>query len=188
MRLFLARHGNTDWTERGLIQGHTNIPLNDLGRESAKRLAQELAAFQDEIGLVISSDLLRASETAQIVASHLAKPIVLDARLREAAFGSIEGMTKDQVTQAHGPIMERSIVEWDFRSLGGENHSSVIQRYTAAMEDYGGQLPAGSCLLIVGHGRSLSTLSRHLGQHENFQRPASWVSIETDQGLRPHAV
>lgn len=180
MRLFLARHGNTDWTELGRIQGHTDIPLNDLGRESAKRLAQELTAFQQEIGLVISSDLLRASETAKIVATHLAKPMVMDARLREAAFGSIEGMTKDQVTQAHGPIMERSIVEWDFRALGGEDYSNVIQRYKAAMADYNPQLPAGTSLLIVGHGRSLSTLTRHLGQHENFQRPASWVSIETD--------
>lgn len=178
MRLFLARHGNTDWTEAGRIQGSTDIPLNELGRESAQRLAQELSAFKQEISLVISSDLMRASETAKIVSAHLAKPLLLDARLREASFGTIEGMTKEESLQAHGSVLDRNLVEWDFRPFGGENKESLLKRHLAAIEEHRLGLLEGTTLLLVGHGRSLSTLTRYLGQHENFKRPASWISID----------
>jgi broad specificity phosphatase PhoE len=87
--LLLVRHGETDWNAEGRLQGHTDMPLNDLGRRQARALADELAG--DGIEAVYSSDLARASETAEIVAERLGLPVGLDPDLREKDWGTWEG-------------------------------------------------------------------------------------------------
>src|ERR1041384_7698678 len=85
-RLFLVRHGETEWNAIGRLQGHTDIPLNARGREQAIAIARDLA--NEGIGAVITSDLARARETGAIVCEQLglAPPRVLPL-LRERAFG-----------------------------------------------------------------------------------------------------
>jgi broad specificity phosphatase PhoE len=84
--LLLVRHGETDWNAEGRLQGHTDTPLNELGRRQALTLADELAG--DGIEAVYSSDLARARETAEIVAERLRLAVVLDPDLREKDWGT----------------------------------------------------------------------------------------------------
>jgi broad specificity phosphatase PhoE len=94
-RLYLVRHGETEWNAIGRLQGHTDIPLNDRGREQAAVIARDLA--NERIGSVITSDLMRAQQTGEIVARDLGLPpprIVPE--LRERAFGVFEGLTRDE--------------------------------------------------------------------------------------------
>lgn len=91
--LYLARHGETAWNRENRLQGHTDIPLNERGREQARALA---AAVRERIFTVGSSDLRRARETAEIVAA--ARGLVLsapDPDLRERMFGDWEGLTRE---------------------------------------------------------------------------------------------
>jgi broad specificity phosphatase PhoE len=74
--LLLVRHGETDWNAEGRLQGHTDRPLNDYGRRQARALADELEG--EELDAVYSSDLVRARETAEIVAERLCLEVVLD--------------------------------------------------------------------------------------------------------------
>ena len=67
--LLLVRHGETDWNAAGRLQGHTDRPLSDYGREQARRLAEELAG--EEFDAIYASDLARARETAEIVGARL---------------------------------------------------------------------------------------------------------------------
>ncbi|MEK1831722.1 histidine phosphatase family protein [Priestia megaterium] len=65
--LYLIRHGQTDWNKNKLIQGHADIPLNEAGKQQAKRVAER---FRDiHIDVIYTSDLLRAQETAREIAA-----------------------------------------------------------------------------------------------------------------------
>src|SRR5207248_2072590 len=92
--LLLVRHGETDWNAAGRLQGHTDRPLNDYGRQQARELGDRLAG--DRIAAVYASDLVRARETAEILGERLGLVVVLDPDLREKNWGTWEGLTGDE--------------------------------------------------------------------------------------------
>src|SRR6185369_7089516 len=93
----LIRHGQTPWNATGRWQGHAFVPLNDEGRRQATRLAKHLLPIADEITAIYSSDLVRASETAEIIAARLEKTVRVDVRLREIDMGEWQGLTGDEI-------------------------------------------------------------------------------------------
>ncbi|HWA76773.1 MAG TPA: histidine phosphatase family protein [Polyangiaceae bacterium] len=153
--IYLARHGETDWNRERRWQGHTDVALNEAGRKQARELAE---ALRDR-GLthVSASDLSRARETAEIVASTLGIPAVsIDARLRERAFGVFEGLTQDE-------CLERYPEQWaSYRSdlrrppPGAEEYEAVAQRMHEAVSSLAGnsgEQPSAS--VIVSHGGAM---------------------------------
>src|SRR4051812_29193375 len=98
--LFLFRHGQTDWNVQERFQGHIDIPLNDQGRVQARGLVPALR--QSLIEAVLSSDLTRALETAQIVADALDLPVYQEVGLREAFLGAAQGLTRQEIEEQFG--------------------------------------------------------------------------------------
>lgn len=90
MRLYIMRHGETDWNKSRRLQGKSDISLNDFGRELAEKTREELKDVPFD--LVITSPLRRARETAMIVRGEREIPIIEDARIEEMSFGIYEGM------------------------------------------------------------------------------------------------
>ena len=90
-RLLLVRHGETAWNADGRLQGHLDIPLNDVGRAQARRLAAALADEREPIDIIYSSDLARALQTAQAVADASRAPMIATSALREGDFGACQG-------------------------------------------------------------------------------------------------
>jgi probable phosphoglycerate mutase len=101
---FLIRHAETDWNLQHRLQGHSNIPLNETGRNQAKTLIPWVATLG--IKKFVSSDLTRANETAMIAAS-LKVPVVTDPGIREINLGEGEGRTWNEVE----PWLGREFVE-----------------------------------------------------------------------------
>jgi broad specificity phosphatase PhoE len=100
-RSFLClRHGVTDWNAQGRFQGRTDIPLNDEGISQADAAALRLRNLR--IDHVVTSPLVRAVRTAEIVASSLAAPLAIDDRLIECDFGNLEGISIAKTMKAHG--------------------------------------------------------------------------------------
>jgi probable phosphoglycerate mutase len=93
--ILLARHGETDWNRERRWQGRADRPLNDTGRTQARQLAEVLASR--EIDAVYASDLLRARETAEIVADRLGLPVGLDPGLREVDVGDWAGRLASEI-------------------------------------------------------------------------------------------
>lgn len=87
------RHGETDWNRKGIIQGRTDIPLNETGIQQAIKLAEDLKPYK--IDAILTSPLTRAKQTAEIVQSSLKVPLHFDDRLVECNCGVFEGRTKD---------------------------------------------------------------------------------------------
>jgi len=90
-QVVLWRHGRTEWNVAGRVQGQSDVPLDDIGREQARDAASRLATLRPH--RIVSSDLVRASETAEILAELTSQEVELDIRLREMDFGAREGLT-----------------------------------------------------------------------------------------------
>ena len=123
MRLCLIRHATTDWNQRGLIQGRTDIPLAAAGRA-------EVATWRLPLGFAgatcITSPLRRARETAALLGfPHAAT----DLRLAEMNWGAFEGRLLPELRAEHGPaLVEREAMGLDFRPPGGESPREVVTR------------------------------------------------------------
>ncbi len=90
-RVVLWRHGQTDWNLANRFQGHSDIPLNETGIDQARRAAPLLYGLRPS--KIISSDLIRAKQTAQELANISRLPIHIDPGLRETNGGKWEGRT-----------------------------------------------------------------------------------------------
>ena len=109
-RSFLClRHGATDWNRQGLFQGRTDNPLNDDGIAQAHAAAEKLRAV--ELGYVVSSPLLRAVQTAEIIANASSRTVTVDQGLIELDFGSFEGRPVRELMMQHGANSAQGLVD-----------------------------------------------------------------------------
>lgn len=152
--IILLRHGVTDWNDGGRFQGHADIPLNDAGRQQA-RAARELLGGAG-ITRAVSSDLSRASETAQLITAGWGVDLQSDARLREVNVGSWAGMSVDDIGQSVPDFWPALREGRDFRrSPTGESATEAGQRVALAVLDHAEAAADGEVLLVVGHGLSM---------------------------------
>ncbi len=158
--VYFVRHGQTEWNVQGRFQGHTDIPLNEHGREDAHRAGRLLQAFFVRRKLaparVVASPLARAMETARIVCGHLSldeSSIMPDARLMEQNYGEWEGRTLGEIRRLFPGSAERQFASMRlFTADGGESMDKVQLRVLEGMRT----LPAHS--LVVGHFGTLFAL------------------------------
>jgi probable phosphoglycerate mutase len=154
--LWLIRHGQTDWNVEGRYQGQIDIPLNAKGLEQARELGKRLAGSKFEA--IYSSDLSRASQTADVLAEMLGLPVNLHPGLREINHGEWEGQTIAEVHERYAPfITERKSNLLDSRPPGGESPREVAQRVAATADMIHQAHPSG-VVMLVAHGFSLATL------------------------------
>lgn len=147
-RILLARHGETAWNALGRLQGHTDIALNETGREQARSLAAALAAAG--LRRVWTSDLGRARETGEIVAATLGlRAPQVDPELRERRFGVFEGLTRDQCATQH-PQAWRAWQAQTQAPPGGEPRELAVIRMSRALERIAAREEGP--VLVVSHG------------------------------------
>lgn len=132
--LYLIRHGQTDWNVQRKMQGHTNIPLNELGKTQAQTLQN---FFQNNpVEKVFSSDLDRAFQTAQLATQ--AEDIIRLHGLREVRLGEIEGRTEPEIIAHYGPEAWQNWISLEPHANcafpGGETHHESIQRMLQNLE------------------------------------------------------
>jgi len=90
MKIYMIRHGETDWNKKRKLQGQVDIPLNEFGKLLAKETAPALADVP--FAVCYTSPLKRAAETARLVLGDREVPIVPDKRIQEMSFGEFEGL------------------------------------------------------------------------------------------------
>lgn len=147
-RLYLARHGETEWNAIGRLQGHTDIPLNARGCAQAAALADALAS--EGIASVITSDLQRAHETGAIVARALQLPAPrVVPQLRERAFGVFEGLTRDECMQRYPDAWAAWHAQTDVPP-GAESLASTTARMHAVLAELAAEHHEPA--LVISHG------------------------------------
>lgn len=155
-RVYLIRHGETEWNNNGRWQGNLDTPLNDHGRQQARKLAKYLSTRP--IADVYSSDLSRALETARTLADALGLTPQTDPRLRELHLGIFQGLTRDEIKEKypqqladnHNDYMDHVIPQ-------GESRRQLQARMWAAWNDITASA-TGPEAVIVSHGGALKVL------------------------------
>lgn len=139
-RLFLVRHGETDWNREGRLQGGQDIPLNALGREQAAEAARRLRALTPDFAQsgYVASPMQRARETMTILRRELGLPpedFRIEDRLRELTFGAWEGFTWREVRKAERELAQaRERDKWGFVPPGGESYRMLAERIRPVLE------------------------------------------------------
>ncbi|MEY2401635.1 MAG: glucosyl-3-phosphoglycerate phosphatase [Ilumatobacteraceae bacterium] len=152
--LLVVRHGQSEWNAIGRWQGHADPSLSELGRRQAAVASASIGAVDG----IISSDLLRAVETAAIIAQQLGVgPVVVDERLRERDVGDWSGLTRAEIDKGWPGWLDD-----DRRPDGFEHTDLVLARVREAFDAIREASPGGS-LLVVTHGGVIRSLARSYG-------------------------
>ena len=165
--LYIFRHGETDWNKAKRFQGHSDIDLNDLGREQAANLQSILAHVHPQV--ILSSDLSRAHNTAKIAATKLlaVQPeirIITTPDLREAHLGDVEGLERDVIVERYG---EGFIEKWfdplhiDFAFPNGETKADHLERLIRTINWLLETYSEFDRFAISTHGGSVHRLIHH---------------------------
>lgn len=160
--LTLVRHGETDWNRERRIQGSTDIPLNDTGRQQAREvggLLRDGFASAERV-VVASSDLSRAHETATIIAEALgaAAPATYP-DLRERGYGQAEGIDVDEF---HARWGEWAVAQVPDAEPWTDVRARALRGLRSALRDARrATAPAAPQLVVVAHGALIRELIRH---------------------------
>ncbi|MCV2491630.1 histidine phosphatase family protein [Geodermatophilus sp. YIM 151500] len=187
-RVLVWRHGRTAWNVDGRFQGQLDPPLVETGRREAARAARQMLAdgLRADGTVVVSSDLVRAVDTAAALTDLLGVPLRVDARLREHGLGSWEGLTRAEVADR----FPEQYADWragrPVRGRGGEEPADVVARALAAL----GDLPRAETAVVVTHsgtaGRLLEALLALGPEHRRVLGPlanCAWSELAV-QGPR----
>jgi broad specificity phosphatase PhoE len=156
-QIFLFRHGQTDWNKEGRIQGNIDVPLNDFGRTQAARLQP---IFR-ELGIqaILSSDLSRARQSAELATSELDIPLHLDPGLREIHLGKLEGLSRAEIEERFGiqfsqNLSHRPLSDQEITALSSEHGSQVVARALQALDRFFGESHGAEIerLAVASHG------------------------------------
>ena len=158
-RLVLMRHGQTDYNANGRMQGHIDSVLTETGVEQASAAAPEIARLAPD--RLISSDLRRAVDTADLVAAACGRPVKLDARLRETHLGEWQGRTVAEIEDGWPGAIATWRSDPGWAPPGGESRIEVVRRSLPVVEElddeYGTSGPE-TTVVLVAHGGVIAGL------------------------------
>lgn len=154
-RLLLVRHGRTAYNSEARLQGQVDIPLDAVGRWQARTAAARLLT-RHEPTVIVTSDLSRAHETASFLARATGLDLVVDARLRERAFGLWEGLTGDDLRRDWADEFAVWRAGGQPEGVGAETRAEVAQRVREGILEHAEALGADDTLVVVSHGSAIS--------------------------------
>jgi broad specificity phosphatase PhoE len=181
-RVFLLRHGETEWSRTGRHTGRTDVPLTERGREfarSAGELGRRLRGDRRPV-LVLSSPRSRARDTAKLAGLDVDR--VTDG-LAEWDYGDYEGLTTPQIREQ---VPDWTV--WTHPCPGGESAAAVTERADAVLDEARAARPGGD-VVLVGHGHFSRVLAARWielpaggGVHVAMD-PASWTVLGDERGV-----
>jgi len=189
-RLLLCRHGRSVWNAEGRIQGRADPPLDEVGREQARRLAGRLRG--EDVVALFTSPQRRARETAEIVGRALDVPVVPDERLREHDVGDLTGLTWEQVWEQYPDFAQAwAEAREELEIPGAEGHGSFRTQVVAAFGDILAR-HAEESVGVVTHGGTLSTYLNHVialpSRFSPFRFANGSLSVVEVNPMRPRIV
>lgn len=156
MKIYVTRHGQTDWNRNELMQGRTDIPLNETGIQQAKEASKKLEGI--EFDAVYASPLGRAITTASVLSGWNKEDIIIDERIIEFDFGKYEGVE-------YGKLGTHMSLYWLIPEIvpaprGVETLKEAIARTTSFLEDL--KQKDYEKVLVVCHGGIIRPICGYL--------------------------
>lgn len=153
-KLYITRHGETEWNDKGLMQGWQNSPLTELGKKQALWLGERIKDL--EIDVIYSSPLGRAYNTAELIRGNRDIEIIIHDDLKEMKMGIIEGLNQEEIRAINE---ENHYNFWNVPSKyikveEGENFQEIVDRSFKAIKEIL-EKEKGKKILIVTHAITL---------------------------------
>lgn len=186
----LLRHGETLWNRELRLQGHTDIPLSDLGIYQAHKAGKLLLQSGHNASHIVSSDLLRASQTADILASRLGLQVIFDEDLRERDIGRLTGMTLPVLSREQPEDYRRYIEGCRHTCFGhGESLVTFEQRVITAIWRHLSMQPIARTIIFVCHEGVVRAVQTRLGnQQPVLNGEAHWFSGDMSRLLPKNTI
>ncbi len=160
-RLFLVRHGETEWNREGRIQGVTDSPLTERGKLQASCMGESLLTLGVPFAEMYSSPITRATDTATLIGDKLGKTFRLDDRLKERNFGIFEGFTRKEVSQKFPHEVKMNREQPGFVIPKGESREHLLNRVKECFNDLVA-LHSGEDVLLITHGGLIAMALRYV--------------------------
>ncbi len=155
-RIYLIRHGETEWNKKGLLQGHSNVLLSPEGVHQAQLLAEHMPFHT--VDAVYSSDLSRAVMTAKILAAKFDLPVIQESGFREVNFGDWEGRNLNELASDAPDGFENFFTRPDkAHPPNGETFLEAQARALIALDEVIDERDEQS-VIIVSHGAVIRLL------------------------------
>lgn len=156
-RVYLIRHGETEWNTTMKFQGITDIPLSEHGRQQAVSLGVRLAGLK--LDAFYASDLIRAYETAEIISNHHGMPVKTVPGLREMNFGAWEGLTNTELMVHYASEIKQWLDNpFSVKIPGGETYSELIDRSVNSIKEILARHSDGQ-VVVVSHGGPIRSIA-----------------------------
>jgi probable phosphoglycerate mutase/uncharacterized phosphatase len=155
--VYLIRHGQTDWNVERRLQGHLDVPLNQVGIRQAEKVAKRFEP--DSLDAIYSSDLRRARMTAEIIAAPHRLTVWLHQGLRERGYGPFEGKRWDEIPEFHAGFRSDLLT-----AEGVESWRQMQQRAVKALEEIISR-HLGQRVAVVTHGGTINAILSYLEGH-----------------------
>lgn len=153
----LVRHGETNWNIKGMIQGQTDIPLNQVGEKQAKQCGRYLNSSNFDV--IVSSPLKRAKKTTQLINESLNLPVIYENDLKERYFGIAEGKSKIELIKQ---FPEQVYPNQEPRLALNKR---VMTAVNTIIESYPNQN-----VLVIAHGAVINSILSSVSNHEMGSR------------------
>ena len=173
-KLYLVRHGQSGGNAEGRFGGHSPTPLSELGKEQAEITARALA--KENINAIYTSDLLRAVQTAEPLATLANLPIIKTSAFRERNVGVLEGLTFDESKIAHPKdyyaLVNRSVHHVITK---GESYRQLLRRATGALREIL-HVHRGGRVVVFSHTGAICFLTLYLmGAIDRQTKQTPWL-------------
>jgi broad specificity phosphatase PhoE len=153
LEIYVARHGQNEDNANGILNGHRDLPLTEIGEAQAEALAEGIMELGVAFDKVYSSPLIRAYDTAKKIteALHLPEPTIMP-ELIERDFGVMTGVPQSEIAQRCSPdIIQTETITYFLSPDGAETFPDLVERANTVLQKLGERHKEGS-LLLVGHG------------------------------------
>lgn len=179
-QVYLVRHGQTAWNAKDRIQGWTRVGLDETGRKQAEKLAAFLARSHPDIGLVASSDLPRALDTAKAIVEtepFTELSVRVDQAWRERNFGEFQGVDSSTFFEEHP---EYSIINHGAAGAkqtpeGGESYAEFDTRVIDAWTEFVETLPVDTACLVA-HSNVVRQILAHV-EGMNYREAITSIDV-----------
>ena len=173
--VLLIRHGQSEGNAARRFGGHTATPLSPRGRRQAQATARALK--DEELTAIYTSDLARAVETAEALATLTGLPINRTSAFRERSVGVMEGLTFEDAAQKH-PEQYAALLRRDFEHVltGGESYRQLLDRAWQKLDEIVARHKGGK-IAVFSHTGTICILALHLmGALDAPELKPVWIS------------
>ena len=166
LEIYFVRHGETEWNQKGMLQGKKNSPLTEEGKNQAVKLRDALKDVKFDG--IYSSPMGRASLTAEIIRGDREQAMFTIPELREMSFGDMEGRKKTEFEELYPEEYNNlwtNALKYDPSPFNGETFQEVDERVMGALGHLVNAHSEGGRILVVSHGMTLKNIFTHVWGH-----------------------